>query len=116
MYVQTKNIFYLFSCHSVLITYYSLLVTFTNKILHQLIRFFFSNIQVVILDNFIKLRRSCQFNRGFSNSHVDFVIIDELRRLEQPSLLSRAIFLTDMESGPADEARVIQGAFASSII
>ncbi len=41
---------------------------------------------------------------------------DELRRLEQPSLLSRAIFLTDMESGPADEARVIQGAFASSII
>ena len=41
---------------------------------------------------------------------------DELRRLEQPSLLSRAIFLTDMESGPADEARVIQGAFASRIL
>ena len=34
---------------------------------------------------------------------------DELRSLEQPSLLSRAIFLTDMESGPDDEARVIKG-------
>ncbi len=34
---------------------------------------------------------------------------DELRGLEQPSLLSRAIFLTDMESGPDDEARVIKG-------
>ena len=34
---------------------------------------------------------------------------NELRSLEQPSLLSRAIFLTDMESGASDEARVIQG-------
>jgi hypothetical protein len=34
---------------------------------------------------------------------------DELRSLEHPSLLSRAIFLTDMESGPDDEARVIKG-------
>ncbi len=34
---------------------------------------------------------------------------DELRSLDQPSLLSRAIFLTDMESGPDDEARVIKG-------
>jgi hypothetical protein len=34
---------------------------------------------------------------------------DELRSLEHASLLSRAIFLTDMESGADDEARVIQG-------
>ena len=34
---------------------------------------------------------------------------DELRSLDEPSLLSRAIFLTDMESGPDDEARVIKG-------
>ncbi len=32
--------------------------------------------------------------------------------MDQPSLLSRAIFLTDMESGPDDEARVIQGEIA----
>ena len=37
---------------------------------------------------------------------------NELRSLEQPSLLSRAIFLTDMESGASDEARVIQGEIA----
>jgi hypothetical protein len=34
---------------------------------------------------------------------------DELRSLGQASLLSRVIFLTDMESGADDEARVIQG-------
>jgi hypothetical protein len=38
---------------------------------------------------------------------------DELRSVQQASLLSRAIFLTDMESGPDDEARVIQGNFAN---
>jgi hypothetical protein len=34
---------------------------------------------------------------------------DELRSVGQASLLSRAIFLTDMESGQDDEARVIKG-------
>ncbi len=61
-----------------------------------------------------KVLAGVQINGGTNLARGIQAGFDELRSLEQTSLLSRAIFLTDMESGPADEQRVIQGVSAIS--